>query len=146
MAFPQHNVLQPNRLSDELNDGVFTLDNVGLFGQSSEQAYGSNRQDLGRKIVPGAVLNLVLLDSTNSIASGPEQVAAVAMITRHASPVVIEEGQTIIDATFSTIGAFGFTFGCNDGQSCTLFTPYLGGGAFSDTMIQPSAAAPGGSQ
>ena len=130
-----------------LNDGVFVLNNVGLFGQSSEQAYGPNRQDLGPKIVPSAVLNLVLLDSTNSIASGPEQVTAVAMIARHPSPIVIEEGQTIIDATFSTINAFGFTFGCNNGQSCTLFTPYLGAGAFSGTVIEASeAGAPGGSQ
>ena len=122
---------------------------VGLFQVGFMQSYNAGSVNNGPRIDSSAALNFVVLNEANQIASSREEADKLVIITRYTSPIVIEEGETIIDATFSTTGAFAFTFRCYDNTSfvprCVIFTPYLGAGAFSGTVIEPNArsGAPG---
>jgi len=115
----------------DLNTGNFRVTNVGLLGWSAIRSYKPESSQMN----PQAMVNLVLLDSNGQLAVENGDIASLVLIGKPETPAIFEEGGSSINADFSTVNGFGFTYRCNgEGQACTIFTPYLGGGAFASSI------------
>lgn len=61
------------------------------------------------------------------------------MIYRYREAVVIDEGLEDLNLGFTTKQAFGFSFRCGFPDAlnaCVIYTPYLGAGAFTLSVIE----------
>ena len=126
----------------DLNPGHFKTTNVGRYSWSAQRSYGaglSSERGDNQQIDPNAITNLVLLDRNNQVAETPEDVENLVIIYRYPEAIEIDENLGNLNLGFTTKQAFGFSYRCGfpgDPNVCVIFTPYLGAGAFTLSVIE----------